>query len=90
MQPLPEDPAAPQDYAAEDQAAEPAELEVSPSADERPPGSARRAIMALTAYAALAVLAAVRLDGRPRLVVWLFLGLFAVKTLLMVLKERSH
>jgi len=42
----------------------------------------------MSVYAALAVLAAYRLDGRPRLVVWLVLGLFAVRTLLAVLKQR--
>jgi hypothetical protein len=49
----------------------------------------RRAITALVVYAALAIVAAFRLDGRPRLVVWLFLGLFAVKTFLLVLKQRT-
>jgi len=49
----------------------------------------RRLALALLAYAVLAILAAVRLDGRPRLVVWLFLGLFAVKSFLVVLKQRA-
>ena len=91
MQPRPEDSAGPQDPASpQDPGTEPEELEDSPSSDTRTRGGVRRAIMAVTAYAALAVLAAARLDGKPRLVVWLFLGLFAVKTLLVVLKERSH
>ena len=50
----------------------------------------RRLAFALLAYAALAAVATVRLDGKPRMVVWLFLGLFAVKTLLMVLKQRAN
>ena len=49
----------------------------------------RRLIIALMVYAALAIAAAVRLEGRPRLVVWMFLGLFAIKTLLVVLKRRA-
>jgi hypothetical protein len=49
----------------------------------------RRFIVAMLVYAALAVLAAFRLEGRPRLVVWMFLGLFAIKTLLVVLKQRA-
>lgn len=49
----------------------------------------RRLITAMLAYAILAVLAGLRLDGRPRLVVWIFLGLFAVKTLLVVLKRQA-
>ena len=51
--------------------------------------SKRRLITALLLYAGLAAVAAVRLEGRPRLVVWLFLGLFAVKTLLVVLRQKN-
>lgn len=47
-----------------------------------------RFVVAMLAYAAIAVAAAVRLDGRPRLVVWMILGLYAVRTLLAVLKQR--
>jgi hypothetical protein len=50
----------------------------------------RRLLFALLAYAVLGVLAALRLDGNPRLVVWLFLGLFAVKSLLVVLKQSAN
>jgi hypothetical protein len=42
----------------------------------------------MLAYIALAVAASYRLDGRPRLVVLVVLGLFAVRTLLVVLKQR--
>jgi hypothetical protein len=49
----------------------------------------RKLIVALLAYAALAALATLRLDGRPRIVVWLFLGLFALKSVLVVLKQRA-
>ena len=47
----------------------------------------RRFLIAMFSYAALATLAAFRLSGRPRLVVWLVLGLFALRTILAVLKE---
>jgi hypothetical protein len=56
-------------------------------AESRP--THRRFLIAMLVYAGLAILATVRLDGRPRLVVWIFLGLFAVKTLLLVLKQRA-
>ena len=48
-----------------------------------------RFLTALLAYAALAALATFRLDGRPRMVVWLFLGLFAFRTVLLVVKEAA-
>jgi hypothetical protein len=48
----------------------------------------RRLTVALLVYASLATVAFFRLDGRPRLVVWLVLGLFAVKTLIVVRKQR--
>jgi hypothetical protein len=62
------------------------ESEPAPSPTSSP---SRRFITAMLVYAVLAVLAGIRLDGRPRLVVWIFLGLFAVKTLLVVLKSSS-
>jgi hypothetical protein len=43
---------------------------------------------AMAAYAVLALLAAWTLDGKIRLATWLLLGLFAVKTVLAVL--RGH
>jgi hypothetical protein len=46
-----------------------------------------RLVVAMSAYAALAIAATFRLDGRPRLVVWLVLGLFAFRTLIAVLKQ---
>ncbi len=52
--------------------------------------SNRRLVTAMLVYAGLAILAAFRLGGRPRLVVWLFLGLFAFKTLLSVLKQKTN
>ena len=48
----------------------------------------RRLVAAMLAYAILAALASYRLDGRPRLVVWLVLGLFVVRTVVAVLKQR--
>jgi hypothetical protein len=48
----------------------------------------RRFVVAMSAYAALAAAAFFRLDGKPRIVVLLVLGLFAVRTWLVVLKLR--
>jgi|HubBroStandDraft_6_1064221.scaffolds.fasta_scaffold7676283_2 hypothetical protein len=47
----------------------------------------RRFVVAMLVYAALAVLSSFRLEGRPRIAVWIVLGFFAVKTLLAVLKQ---
>lgn len=58
-------------------------------AQPAPLHTTRRIVIALTLYAALAVLAGVRLTGRPRLVVWLLLGLFVFKTLLLVHREKA-
>jgi hypothetical protein len=44
---------------------------------------------ALATYAGLAILAAFTLDGKIRLATWIFLGAFAFKTWLVVLKERQ-
>ena len=44
---------------------------------------------AMSCYAGLAVLAGFTLDDPLRLGVWIFLGLFAFKTWLVVLKRRS-
>jgi hypothetical protein len=49
----------------------------------------RRFAAAMLIYALLAVAASFRLDGRPRIVVWLVLGLFVVRTFLAVLKQRA-
>jgi len=46
-------------------------------------------IAAMSVYAILAILAGFTLDGPMRLGVWIFLGLFAFKTWLVVLKRRS-
>jgi hypothetical protein len=46
-------------------------------------------IAAMSAYAALAILAGFTLDGPMRLGVWIFLVLFAFKTWLVVLKRRQ-
>ena len=48
-----------------------------------------RFLIAMLVYAALATAATLRLDGRPRLVVWLVLGLFAFRTVLVVLKQST-
>ena len=42
----------------------------------------------MAAYAVLALLAAWTLDGKIRLATWLLLGLFALKTVLAVLRGR--
>ena len=39
-------------------------------------------------YVGLAVLAGFTLEGKIRIATWLFLGLFALKTWLVVLKRR--
>lgn len=49
----------------------------------------RKLIVAVLLLAALAGAASLRLDGRPRIAALLVLGLFAVKTLLAVLKESA-
>ena len=43
---------------------------------------------AMAAYGVLALLAAWTLDGKIRLATWLLLGLFALKTVLAVLRGR--
>lgn len=43
----------------------------------------------LAAYAFLAILAFFTLDGTIRLATWIFLGAFALKTWLVVLKQRQ-
>jgi hypothetical protein len=48
----------------------------------------RKFIAAMAVYAVLAVLAGFTLDDPLRLAVWIFLGLFALKTWLVVLKRR--
>lgn len=45
-------------------------------------------IAAMVLYVVLAILAAFTLDGVIRIATWLFLGLFALKTVLVVLKRR--
>jgi hypothetical protein len=45
---------------------------------------------AMGAYLVLGLLAFATLDGNGRLVTWLFLGLFAVKTVLAVLRKREE
>jgi hypothetical protein len=47
-------------------------------------------VLAMSIYALLAILAFVTLDGNIRLATWLFLGLFAVKTVLALLRKRAE
>ena len=49
----------------------------------------RKLIAALATYAGLAILAAFTLEGKIRLATWIFLGAFAFKTWLVVLKDRQ-
>ena len=49
----------------------------------------RKLAVTLTSYAILAILAFFTLDGKIRLATWIFLGAFALKTWLVVLKERQ-
>jgi len=44
----------------------------------------------MAAFALLAILAGITLDGKIRLATLLFLGLFAVKTVLHVLRKRAE
>jgi hypothetical protein len=48
----------------------------------------RRFIAAMSTYAILAILAGFTLDGKIRLATWFFLGGIALKTYLVVLKNR--
>ena len=45
---------------------------------------------AMGAYILLAVLAGLTLEGKIRIATWLLLALFAVKTVLHVLRKRSE
>ena len=45
---------------------------------------------AMTAYAVLALLAAMFLSGTPRIAVWIFLGGLAVKTVIVVASRRGE
>jgi hypothetical protein len=47
-----------------------------------------RFIAAMCCYGILALLAGFTLDGRIRVAVWVFLGGIAIKTVLVVLKNR--
>jgi len=49
----------------------------------------RKLAIALGSYAVLAMLAFFTLDGKIRVATWIFLGGFAIKTWLVVLKERQ-
>ena len=53
------------------------------------PNSNRKLAITLSTYAALAILAFFTLDCKIRLATWIFLGAFAFKTWLVVLKERQ-
>ena len=49
----------------------------------------RKFAVAEDTYAVLAILAFFTLDGKIRLATWIFLGAFAFKTWLVVLKQRQ-
>ena len=49
----------------------------------------RKLAVTLASYVVLAILAFFTLDGKIRLATWIFLGAFALKTWLVVLKERQ-
>jgi len=49
----------------------------------------RKLAVALSNYSVLAILAFFTLDGKIRLATWIFLGAFALKTWLVVLKQRQ-
>lgn len=49
----------------------------------------RKLAATLAAFAGLAILAYFTLDGKIRLATWIFLGAFALKSWLVVLKQRQ-
>ena len=49
----------------------------------------RKFALATAIYAVLAILTFFTLDGKIRIATWLFLGAFAFKTWLVVLKQRQ-
>ena len=49
----------------------------------------RKFALTIAVYAALAILSFFTLDGKIRIATWLFLGAFAFKTWLVVLKQRQ-
>ena len=49
----------------------------------------RKLTVTLAIFAGLAVLAYFTLDGKIRVATWIFLGAFALKTWLVVLKQRQ-
>jgi hypothetical protein len=49
----------------------------------------RKLAIAVSIYLVLAILAFFTLDGDIRLATWIFLGAFAFKTWLVVLKQRQ-
>ena len=49
----------------------------------------RKLAIAVATYVGLAILAFFTLDGKVRLATWIFLGAFAFKTWLAVLKQRQ-
>jgi len=49
----------------------------------------RKLAVTLASYVGLAILAFFTLDGKIRLATWIFLGAFALKTWLVVLKEHQ-
>jgi hypothetical protein len=50
----------------------------------------RKFAAAMTTFAALAILAYFTLDGKILLATWIFLGAFALKSWLVVLKQRQN
>ncbi len=60
----------------------------SPHADS-PSKMSRRFKLAMLTYTLLALLAAFTLDGQPRTVTLIVLGGFALKTYIVVLKDRA-
>jgi hypothetical protein len=49
----------------------------------------RKLAVTLASYVVLGILATFTLDGKIRLATWIFLGAFALKSWLVVLKERQ-
>jgi hypothetical protein len=58
-----------------------------PGPEPDPQTIRRRLYRAMACYAAIALLAGLTLDGKFRLVVWIFLGGLAIKTYLATLQK---
>ena len=54
---------------------------------EKPPTRGRKVYVALACYAGIAALAALTLDGKLRLAVWVFMGYLTFRTYLLTIQK---